>query len=87
MKHTDDFIYKKGEKEDLFYKGSKIMFFINGKKSKDMMAFFIHDEASLNDALKATEIEDGLLKNKEDYIKRKENYDSNKTGKSDDSPN
>ena len=87
LKLADDFIYKKGEKEDLFYKGSKIMFFINAKKSKDMMAFFIHDEASLNDALKATEIEDGLLKNKEDYIKRKENYDSNKTGKSDDSSN
>ena len=71
MKLADDFIYKKGEKEDLFYKGSKIKFFINAKNSKDMMGFFIHDKASLNDELKATEIEDGLLKNKEDYHNEK----------------
>ena len=82
-----DFIYQKENIKEIYIKGSRIFYFINEKSRNNNKAFFIHDEDSLAKALKETDIKNGILKKKEDNLKEKENYDSNKSGKSENSSN
>ena len=85
-----NFIYQKEnvyEKNEIFLKGSRIFYFINEKARNKNKAFFIHDKDSLEKALKETDIKNGLLKKKDDNLKKKENYDSKGSRKSEDSSN
>ena len=79
-----DIIYQldNGQKK-YFLDGSKIIYFTNDKEGFNRKPFFIHDQTSLDKALKITKIENGILKGENDNLKEKENYDSNNSGRSD----
>ena len=72
-----NFTYQKenvNEKNELFLKRSRIFYFINEKSRNKKKAFFIHDQDSLEKALKETNIKNGILTKKNDNFKKKENY-------------
>ena len=87
MVGTRIFYQKEDDIQQKFLKGSRIFYFVNEKDTKKNKAFFIHDKDSLEKALKEVNIKNGILKKKSDNTKKQENYDSNKSGKSDDSSN
>ena len=70
-----DFFYstKNGERK-YFFNGSKIIYFTNKAKNIIQQPFFIHDQNSLDKALKKTDIKNGILKN----IKINQESDFNK---------
>lgn len=60
-----NFIYQNDKEENkIFIKGSRIFYFINEKETNKNKAFFIHDQGSLEKALKETNITNDILKKK-----------------------
>jgi hypothetical protein len=69
-----------------FYNGSKIIYFTNKNENIILKPFFIHDQTSLDEALKKTKIQNGIIKNiKNNNSKKPEKNESNKPSDSPDS--
>ena len=67
-----------------FYNNSKIIYFTNKNEDIFRKPFFIHDETSLDEALKKTKIKNGILKH--DKIENLKNQEKNDNNKPSDSP-
>ena len=69
---------------EYFFECSKIIYLNNENINCKRRAFFIHDQASLDRALKITGIKNGILKNENNNLKKKDNYNSNNSSHSQD---
>ena len=77
----NDFCYFINGQRKYFFNGSKIIYFTNKDKNIIQQPFFIHDQNSLEEALKKTDIQNGMLRS----VKNNQENDFNKPSDSTDS--
>ena len=83
--HKFRYLMNNGQKK-YFYNNSKIIYFTNKNENFVRIPFFIHDQTSLDEALKKTKIKNGILKHdKNKDFKNQEKNDNNKPSDSPDS--